>query len=71
MNSFPFISHHLFVAAAGREGRPARKPARRHIPPAQPQGTARQITFELLEEQASLAAAQARPLQVSMALGVE
>jgi hypothetical protein len=28
MNSFPFISHHLFVSAAGHENRPQVKTAR-------------------------------------------
>jgi hypothetical protein len=28
MNSFPFISHHLFVSAAGHENRAQVKPAR-------------------------------------------
>ena len=32
MNSLPFISHHLFVAAIGNEGRGHEKPARHERP---------------------------------------
>jgi hypothetical protein len=32
MNSLPFISHHLFVAAVGTEGRRQERPVRRDRP---------------------------------------
>jgi hypothetical protein len=32
MNSLPFISHHLFVAAVGNEGRRQERPIRRDRP---------------------------------------
>jgi hypothetical protein len=33
MSSLPFISHHLFVAAARQDERARRKPSRREPPP--------------------------------------
>ena len=32
MNSLPFISHHLFIAAIGNDGRGHERPARRERP---------------------------------------
>jgi hypothetical protein len=46
MNSLPFISHHLFVAAVGNEGRRQERPMRRDRPFP---GPAKQFIAEPLE----------------------
>ena len=38
MNSFPFISHHLFVSAAGHENRPQVKAPRDPVTVKEPDG---------------------------------
>ncbi len=70
MNSLPFISHHLFVAAARHENRSRRKPARSAPPPRRPVGSgARELRLEVLEPCASSSARQAGPLELAFLAG--
>jgi hypothetical protein len=48
MNSLPFISHHLFVAAIGNEGRGRAKPARHERTFAAPADQASAIALEVM-----------------------
>ena len=48
MNSLPFISHHLFVAAVGNEGRRQERPTRSDRPFAGPAEQATAIPLEVL-----------------------
>jgi hypothetical protein len=49
MNSLPFISHHLFVAAIGNEGRGRERPARRERPFSAPADQASAIALEVMD----------------------
>ena len=49
MNSLPFISHHLFVAAIGNEGHGHEKPVRHERPFTAPADPASAIALELLD----------------------
>jgi hypothetical protein len=49
MSSLPFISHHLFVAAIGNEGRRQWKPARHERPFAAPADQASAIALEVMD----------------------
>ena len=49
MNSLPFISHHLFVAAIGNEGRGYEKPARHERSLTAPAGQASAIALEVMD----------------------
>ncbi len=49
MNSLPFISHHLFVAAIGNEGQGHEKPARPERPFTTPGDQASAIALEVME----------------------
>jgi hypothetical protein len=49
MNSLPFISHHLFVAAVGNEGRRQERPMRRDRPFAGPAEQATAVPLEVLD----------------------
>jgi hypothetical protein len=51
MNSLPFISHHLFVAAVGNEGRRQERPMRRDRPFAGPAEQATAVPLEMLDAQ--------------------
>jgi hypothetical protein len=51
MNSLPFISHHLFVAAIGNEGRGHERPARHERPFAAPADQASAIALEVMDAQ--------------------
>ena len=51
MNSLPFISHHLFVAAVGSQGRVPERPMRRERLSAEPVDRTRAITLEVMESQ--------------------
>jgi len=48
MNSLPFISHHLFVAAVGNEERRQERPTRRDRPFAVPAEQAAPVSLEVL-----------------------
>jgi hypothetical protein len=67
MNTLPFISHHLFVAAIGNEGREGTRPARQERPfegPAEAEDT---IAMGLLAERKPEAVGQNHPVQASTA----
>jgi hypothetical protein len=49
MNSLPFISHHLFVAAVGNEGRRQERPTRSDRPFGGPAEQAATIPLEVLD----------------------
>ena len=49
MNSLPFISHHLFVAAIGNEGRGRERPARRERPFTAPADQASATALEVMD----------------------
>ena len=49
MNSLPFISHQLFVAAVANEGRRQESPMRRDRPFAGPAGQVTTVPFEVLD----------------------
>jgi hypothetical protein len=49
MNSLPFISHHLFVAAIANEGRGRERPARRERPFTAPVDQASAIALEVMD----------------------
>jgi hypothetical protein len=67
MNSLPFISHHLFVAAIGNEGRAHARPTRHERPSAGPVEPASVIALEVLDSRKPLPGVAARPLQTSAA----
>jgi len=50
MSSLPFISHHLFVAAARQENEAARKPAQRTIPSREMDNRAETIRLEMVSQ---------------------
>ena len=69
MNSLPFISHHLFVAAIDNDGRGTSRPTRheeRSAEPADP-ANAIAIALEVMDDRKLLAADAARPLRASVA----
>jgi hypothetical protein len=49
MNSLPFISHHLFVAAIGNEGRGHERPARHERSFTAPADQASPIALEVMD----------------------
>jgi hypothetical protein len=51
MNSLPFISHHLFVAAIGNEGRGHERPPRHDCLFASPSDQASAIAVEVIDTQ--------------------
>jgi hypothetical protein len=67
MNSLPFISHHLFVAAIANEGRAHPKPTRHERPSVGPADSASGIALEVMDGWKPLPADTARPLRVSVA----
>jgi hypothetical protein len=50
MNSLPFISHHLFVAAIGNEGRPRERPTRHERPSVRVADPASIIVLEVMAD---------------------
>jgi len=66
MSSLPFISHHLFVAAARQESRHRRKPARPASPARAVAGGAKEVRLELLEPCESNSARPAGGLQLAL-----
>ena len=67
MNSLPFISHHLFVAAIGNEGRAQSRPTRHDRPLAEPTNPASAIPLEVLDGRRPLPASATRPLRAAAA----
>jgi hypothetical protein len=67
MNSLPFISHHLFVAAIGNEGRAQVKPTRQERPCVETADPASAIALEAMNDQNPLLDGAARHLQTSVA----
>jgi hypothetical protein len=49
MNSLPFISHHLFVAAVGNEGRVLERDTRREKPPAGLADQAAELALQVVD----------------------
>jgi hypothetical protein len=69
MNSLPFISHHLFVAAIGNEGRGHERPARHERSFTTPADQASAIPVEVIDAQKPIpesasGAPRARMIQV-------
>jgi hypothetical protein len=48
MNSLPFISHHLFVAAIGNEGHPRARPTRHERPSVRVADPASDMALEVM-----------------------
>jgi hypothetical protein len=67
MNSLPFISHHLFVAAIGNEGRARRRPTRHERPSGRAPEPAIAIPLEVLDGRKPLPVGAIRPLRASVA----
>ncbi len=67
MNSLPFISHHLFVAAIGNDGRAHVRPTRQERPSVAAAAPASPIALEVMDGRKPLPAGAARPLRVSVA----
>ena len=63
MNSLPFISHHLFVAAVGNEGRRQGRPTRRDRPLAGPVEQATAVPLEVLDAREPMPGSSARALR--------
>jgi hypothetical protein len=66
MNSLPFISHHLFVAAIGNEGRAREMQARRERPSVGATAPASAMAFEVMDDRRSALSDAARPLRASL-----
>jgi hypothetical protein len=69
MSSLPFISHHLFVAAAGQDGQARRKPVRREPLRRSSGEGVLDAPLELLEDRDRRHAARAQTLRLAVALG--
>jgi hypothetical protein len=67
MNSLPFISHHLFVAAIGNEGRAHERPTRYERPSVGAAAPASAIALEVMDGRKPLLSDAARPLRASVA----
>ena len=67
MNSLPFISHHLFVAAIGNEGRAHERPTRYERPFVKSAAPACTIALEVMDGRKPLPTGSARPLRASVA----
>ena len=63
MNSLPFISHRLFVAAIGNEGRAQERPMRHERPSVEAAAPASVITFEVMDAQQPMPEGVARALR--------
>ena len=64
MNSLPFISHHLFVAAVGNEAHRQERPNRRDRPFVGPADQATGVPLELLDAREPMRATVARALRM-------
>lgn len=69
MSSLPFISHHLFVAAAGQEGQARRKPVRREPPAPGPNDDLEAVPLALLESGNPRRVPRADPLRLAVVWG--
>ena len=67
MNSLPFISHHLFVAAIGNEGRAHERPTRHERPSVGPTDPANAIALEVMDGRKPMPAGATRPLRAAVA----
>ena len=67
MNSLPSISHHLFVAAIGNEGRAHDRPGRLERPSVGPAAPASTIVLEVMDGRKPLPGGAARPLRAFVA----
>jgi hypothetical protein len=63
MNSLPFISHHLFVATTGNEGRAHERPTRHERLAVGATDPASVIALELMDDRQPWPAGAARPLR--------
>jgi hypothetical protein len=67
MNSLPFISHHLFVAAIGNEGRRHERSTRHERPFAGPADQASPIAVEVMDARQPMPAATIRASRARIA----
>jgi hypothetical protein len=63
MNSLPFISHHLFVAAIGSEGRAHERPTHHEKPSVRLADPASAIALEVMNGRKPLPASASRSLR--------
>ena len=70
MNSLPFISHHLFVAAIGNDGRGHEKHARDESQSARPADWASPIVLEVMDVQKPMPEVSANTSRVRIAQAV-
>ena len=66
MNSLPFISHHLFVAAIGNEGRAHERSTRRERPSTGPAEPASAIAVEVIDARQPMPAGAIRPMRATI-----
>jgi hypothetical protein len=67
MNSLPFISHHLFVAAIGNEGRANERPTRHERLSVGVADAANAVALEVLDGRRQLPVGDVHSLRVSVA----
>ena len=67
MNSLPFISHHLFVAAIGNERRGHGRPTRHERPFADPADQANPIVVEVMDARQPMPTGTIRALRARIA----
>ena len=67
MNSLPFISHHLFVAAIGNEDRAPERPTRHERPSVGAADPVSAIVLEVMDGRKPLPVGAACPLRTSVA----
>ncbi len=67
MNSLPFISHHLFVAAIGNGGRPQERSTRQERPSAAPAGPTSSLVLAMMDSRKPLSVSAARLLRATAA----
>ena len=65
MSTLQFISHHLFVAAAGQDDGSAQEPLRQESASASLKSPAKEVPLELLETGQSMPAGLARSLRTA------
>jgi hypothetical protein len=66
MNSLPFISHHLYVAAIGNDSHGHERPTRRERPFAEPGGQASPIAVEVMDTSKPMPVGQTRPVRATV-----
>ena len=67
MNSLHFISHHLFVAAIGNDGRPHARPSKYERPSVAATAPASNIPLDVMDGRKLLQAGVVRPLRAYVA----